>query len=49
LAVHGYAYGRREAETHLAAFYAEHSDGHLIANLHGLAWTSAENEHGYPP
>jgi len=46
LAMHGYLCWCTKAEAHLAAFYAEHPDGHFVANLHGLPWTSGQNEHG---
>jgi hypothetical protein len=32
-AVHGYVPGRSEAKAQLAAFYGQHSDSYLVANL----------------
>jgi hypothetical protein len=45
-AVHGYVTGCREAEADLVPFHPEHSDGHVVADLYGLTYTSAQNEHG---
>ena len=46
LAMDGYVRWRAEAEPYLPAFYAEHCNGHFVTNLHGLPWTSGQNEHG---
>jgi hypothetical protein len=43
--MHSYILRRFEAEADLNASYSEHFDGYLVADLHGLTWTSAQNEH----
>ena len=48
-AVYRHAGGRSEAEADLTALNAEDSYGHLVAYIHGLSWTPAENQHSDLP
>jgi len=45
-AVHGHILWGCDAESDLGASYRQHGDGHLVADLHGLTYTSAQDEHG---
>jgi hypothetical protein len=46
-AVHGYVLRCGETEAQLVSPDGEHSDGDVIADLHGLSRTPCQNQHWY--